>query len=194
MVIARRDEDLARIKTLSLHGLSRDAWKRFGSEGYRHYYAAEAGYKYNMMDLQAAIGIEQLRKIDIFWKRRETIWRRYQQALSNLPLHLPSDPDPSTRHAYHLYTILIDEAICNISRDDFINAMTAQNIGVGVHYLSIPEHRAYQTRYSWNPADYPNATRIGRQTVSLPITSKMTDEDIEDVINAVKHALAKTEH
>jgi len=191
MVLARKEDDHARIKTLSLHGMNRDAWKRFGSEGYRHYQVTEAGYKYNMMDMQAVIGIEQLRKVELFWKRREQIWCRYQNAFADFPLVLPANAEPGTRHAYHLYTVLVDESRAGISRDGFLNAMTDRNIGVGVHYLSIPEHPYYQENFGWNPNDYPNATRIGRQTVSLPLSPKLTDDDVEDVIEAVKTSLGK---
>jgi dTDP-4-amino-4,6-dideoxygalactose transaminase len=189
MAIARYDRDFQRIKVLSLHGMSRDAWNRFGSDGYRHYQVTEAGFKYNMMDLQAVIGLAQLRKIEPFWEHRRQIWSRYQQAFSALPLGLPAEPEPETRHAYHLYTVLVDQARVGLSRDAFLNAMTAQNIGVGVHYLSIPEHPFYQRTFGWSADDYPNAVRVGRNTVSLPLTSKMTDEDAEDVIEAVKKVI-----
>lgn len=190
MVVTRNAEDHDRVKILSLHGLSRDAWRRFSSDGYRHYHVVEAGHKYNMMDIQAALGIEQLRKVESFWQRRQKIWDHYQSALANLPLGLPAAPDPDTRHAYHLYTILVDKTRAGISRDAFLNAMTAQKIGVGVHYLSIPEHPYYQHRYGWNLDDYPNAVKIGRQTVSLPLTSKMMDDDVDDVIESVRRVLS----
>lgn len=185
MVLARREEDHARIKTLSLHGMSRDAWKRFHAEGYRHYEVIEAGYKYNMMDLQAVIGIAQLRNVNSFWEKRKRIWHRYQNAFAHLPLGLPANEEADSRHAYHLYTVLVDESHAGISRDAFLNAMTVNNIGVGVHYLSIPEHPYYQVNYGWNPNDYPNAARIGHQTVSLPLSPKLTDGDVEDVIETV---------
>jgi len=108
-----------------------------------------------------------------------------------LPVGLPAPVEPDTRHAYHLYTILIDEKKTGICRDEFLNAMTAHNIGVGVHYLSIPEHPYYQKTFGWTPEDYPNAMRIGRQTVSLPFSAKLTDEDVGDVVNAVKWILGK---
>ncbi len=185
MVLTRSAEDAARIKTLALHGMSRDAWKRFSDEGYKHYFVTECGFKYNMMDLQAAIGIHQLKRVESYWKHRQQIWQRYNEAFAGLPIALPKDPEPQTRHAYHLYTILIDEEKCGITRDAFLNAMTKHNIGVGVHYLSIPEHPYYQETFGWRPVDYPNAMRIGHQTVSLPISAKLTDEDVEDVIKAV---------
>lgn len=189
MVISKHEELLSRIRTLSLHGLSRDAWKRFGKEGYHHYQVTEAGFKYNMMDLQAAIGIEQLRRVESNWKRRAEIWARYQEAFSDVPVFRPPAVAPHTRHAYHLYTIQIDEGAAGISRDQFLNEMTKRNIGVGVHYLSIPEHPYYRDRYGWSVYDYPRAAAIGQQTVSLPLSAKLTDNDLEDVVESVYSAL-----
>ncbi|AFY81406.1 DegT/DnrJ/EryC1/StrS family aminotransferase [Oscillatoria acuminata] len=190
MVIVNREEDAARIKILALHGMSKDAWKRFGDEGYKHYYVVECGFKYNMMDLQAAIGIHQLQRLEKYWLRRQEIWQCYNQAFAELPISLPACPEPKTRHAYHLYTILIDEAKTGVSRDAFLDAMTAENIGLGVHYQSIPEHPYYQQIFGWKPEDYPNAMKIGRQTVSLPISAKLTDEDVKDIIEAVNKSLS----
>jgi len=191
MVLTRREMDAERLKILALHGMSKDAWKRFGDEGFRHYQVVECGFKYNMMDLQAAIGIHQLQRVELNWNRRKEIWNRYNDQFSNLPIGLPSDPEPDTKHAFHLYTILIDEAKTGIRRDAFLDGMTSQNIGVGVHYMSIPEHPYYQQKFGWKPEDFPNAMRIGRQTVSLPISAKLTDEDVEDVITAVKKIILR---
>jgi len=189
MVLAQREEDAARVKVLALHGMSKDAWKRFGDEGYKHYQVVYSGYKYNMMDIQAAIGIHQLKRVEPYWRRREQIWQRYNQAFADLPVTRPADPEPNTRHAYHLYTLMVDRQRAGISRDDFLTAMTRHNIGIGVHYLSVPEHPYYQQTFGWRPEDYPNAMRIGRQTVSLPLSAKLTDDDVQDVIKAVRQVL-----
>lgn len=189
MILTRQQTYANRLKTLALHGMSKDAWKRFGDGGYKHYYVEECGYKYNMMDLQAAIGIHQLSRIEKSWLRREDIWHRYVEAFRDLPIGLPAKPEPNTRHAYHLFTILIDEAKAGISRDEFLNAMNDRNIGVGVHYLSIPEHPYYQNNFGWQPEDYPHAMRIGRQTVSLPLSAKLTDRDVKDVIFTVRQII-----
>jgi dTDP-4-amino-4,6-dideoxygalactose transaminase len=189
MVIARRQEDIARIKVLGLHGMSQDAWKRFGDDGYKHYYVTECGFKYNMMDLQAAIGIHQLKRIESYWKCRESIWRQYMEAFVELPIVLPTPPEPETRHAYHLYTVLIEEERAGISRDRFLEGMKAQGIGVGVHYLSLPEHPYYQQTFGWKPEDYPQAMRVGRQTVSLPLSAKLTPDDSARIVCAVKNVL-----
>lgn len=189
MVLAKREEDIARVKVLGLHGMSQDAWKRFGDEGYKHYQVVECGFKYNMMDLQAAIGIQQLERIETYWDRRKEIWDYYSRALAGLPVLRPCKPAGKTRHAYHLYTILIDEEKAGINRDAFLDAMTAHNIGVGVHYISIPEHPYYRERFGWKPEDFPEAQRIGRRTVSLPLSARLTTADLEDVIRAVNTIL-----
>lgn len=190
MVLARNEQDINRVKMLALHGMSKDAWHRFGDAGYKHYQVVECGFKYNMMDIQAAIGIHQLARVESNWIRRQKIWNSYQNAFADLPLTRPADPEKDTRHAHHLYTLLLDEAQTGISRDAFLDAMTAQCVGVGVHYLSIPEHPYYQQRFGWQPEDYPNAMRVGRQTVSLPLSAKLDDLDVERVIQAVRSRLA----
>ena len=191
MVLASREEDAARIKTLALHGMSKDAWKRFSDEGYKHYFVTECGYKYNMTDLQAALGIHQLERVERNRLRREAVWRRYQEAFEDLPVGLPAPPEPDTRHAYHLYTILVDEERCGVARDDLLDGLTERNIGAGVHYLSIPEHPYYREHFGWRPEDYPVARRIGRQTVSLPLSPALEDRDVDDVIAAVREVLEK---
>jgi dTDP-4-amino-4,6-dideoxygalactose transaminase len=109
----------------------------------------------------------------------------YNVAFADLPLQLPAPIESNTRHAYHLYTILVDEEKTRVTRDEFLDAMTKLNIGIGVHYLSIAEHPYYQRALGWRPEDYPHAMKIGRQTVSLPISAKLTDDDVQDVIEAV---------
>ncbi len=191
MVLTRKKEDIERIKVLALHGMSKDAWKRFGDDGYKHYQVVGCGFKYNMMDIQAAIGMHQLKRIDNYWQRRQEIWNEYNTAFADLPIDIPSDPEPNTRHAYHLYTIMIDEKKAGISRDAFLKAIAKENIGVGVHYLSIPEHPYYQEKFGWKPGEYPHAMRIGRQTVSLPISAKLSNKDVRYVIEAVQRLIKK---
>jgi len=189
MIVGRDEAHIARARVLALHGMSKDAWHRFGDKGYKHYQVVEAGFKYNMMDLQAAIGIHQLARVDANWNKRERIWRRYMDEFSDLPIGLPAPPAAQTRHAYHLFTILIDESRCGISRDAFLDAMNDLGVGTGVHYLAVPEHPYYQQRYGWEPSRWPNAARIGRQTVSLPLSPKLTDGDCSRVVAAVRRVL-----
>ncbi len=190
MVLTNADDLADRIKQLCLHGLSADAWKRYSDSGYKHYYVVEAGYKYNMTDMQAAIGLHQFERLEQNARRRQQIWDTYLQAFASTPLILPAPVAAHTRHARHLFTVLVDEEKCGVSRDEFLSLMTAHNIGVGVHYLSIPEHPYYQRAFGWRPEAWPHAMRIGRQTVSLPLSGCLTDEDVQDVIAAVYDILA----
>ena len=181
--------DRAKIK--ALHGLSVDAWKRFSDDGYKHYYVETLGYKYNMMDLQAAIGIHQIERVDKYWQRRKQIWNRYQEAFKDMPLKTPAPDEPETRNAYHLYTLQVSKEECGMERDELLVHMKKNNIGVGVHYLAIAEHPFYQEKFNWSLEDYPHAVKYGRETISLPLSPKLTDKDVEDVIETVKSACSK---
>jgi dTDP-4-amino-4,6-dideoxygalactose transaminase len=192
MVIAKMPEHIARIKVLSLHGMTKDAWHRFSDKGYRHYRVIDAGFKYNMMDLQAAIGIHQLTRTEFNHKRRETIWNMYQELLCDLPIKLPTPPEAGTRHAYHLYTIMIDEAACRISRDQFLDKMNRHMIGTGVHYISLAEHPFYREQYGWRTEDYPVAKEYGEKTASLPLSAKLSDDQITYIAETVKKVIEKS--
>ncbi len=189
MVLTNEAAVASRIKTLALHGMSENAWQRFSDAGYRHYEVTEIGFKYNMMDLQAAIGLHQVPRVEKYLERRSEIWRRYDEAFEDLPAVRPAPPEPGTRHARHLYTLLIDERRLRLDRDQFIAALHHRKIGTGVHYRAIPVHRVYQQRFGWKSAHYPNADAIGRRTVSLPLSAKLTDDDVEDVVTAVLQTL-----
>ena len=191
MVVSSTKSDMSRIKQLALHGLSKDAWNRFGDEGYKHYQVVECGYKYNMMDIQAALGIHQLARVEENWQKRQNIWKRYQESFWDLPISIPAEPEENTRHAYHLYTIMIDKKKTSISRDEFLQRMYQKGIGVGVHYISIPEHQYYQDRYDWNPSEYPNAASIGLTTVSIPLNPNLSEESVARIISSVVRILSK---
>ncbi|SDU00678.1 dTDP-4-amino-4,6-dideoxygalactose transaminase [Verrucomicrobium sp. GAS474] len=191
MVITKDEAIAARIKMLALHGMSLDAWKRFSDDGYKHYDVAEVGFKYNMMDLQAAIGLRQMEKIGAYLERRLVVWNRYQEAFADLPIGLPAPLEDTlstgSRHALHLYTVLIDPARTGgITRDALLLHLHRLGIGTGVHYRAIPTHSAYKKRFGWDAAAWPVAHRIGEQTVSLPLSAKLTDADIDRVISGVK--------
>lgn len=186
MVIAKNPDDLPVIRKLSLHGMSKHAWNRFSSSGYNHYDVEVPGYKYNMMDLQAAIGLAQIRKVDKFQLRRKQIWSYYSSNLLGLPLGVPNhELRELDIHAHHLYTIQIDLAKSPISRDGFLQKMTESGVGVGVHYMSIPTYSYYQKEFGWNALDWPNALQIGNQTVSLPLTPSLSDSQVERVVEEI---------
>ncbi|MBB3275488.1 DegT/DnrJ/EryC1/StrS family aminotransferase [Pseudoxanthomonas sp. OG2] len=190
MIVGRDEELVARARVLALHGMSKDAWHRFGDKGYRHYQVVDTGFKYNMMDIQAAIGIHQLARVEANWKRREQIWDAYMSAFKDLPVILPSAIAPDTRHGYHLFTMMIEEARCGLSRDEFLDRMNAARIGTGVHYLSIAEHPVYQELFGWRPEAWPNAHAIGQTTVSLPLSAALTEGDLDRIVTTTSGMLA----
>jgi len=177
------------IKVAGLHGLTQDAWKRFSDEGYRHYEVIFPGFKYNMMDLQAAIGIHQLARIEAGWKRRTQIWQRYAEAFADLPLGIPPEPPPGDRHARHLFIILLRIEELRATRDQILQALHAEGIGSGVHYRALHQHPYYSKRFGFRPDDYPNAAWAGERTLSLPLSPRLSDRDVEDVITAVRKVL-----
>lgn len=190
MVTTNNSEYAEKLKVYSLHGMSKDAWKRFSGSGYKHYEVVFPGFKYNMTDLQAAIGLHQLGRVEQWWRRRDAIWRHYNEALATLPISLPAPDEPNTTHARHLYTLMIDPERCGVSRDDFLIRMQQQNIGVGVHYIGVHLQPYYRRQFGYMPESFPNATWISERTVSIPLSPKLTDDDVEDVIDSVHNALA----
>lgn len=189
MVLAKDVGRIERIKRLALHGLNKDAWRRHNDRGFVHYDVQECGFKYNMMDMQAAIGLCQLERLEAGWQRRHEIWERYQQSFASLAVERPAAFDDNSRHGLHLFTLLIDEATAGVDRDAFLDGMQSLKIGTGVHYRAIPEHRYYRERFGWRVEDYPNAWRIGCQTISLPLSPRLSDEDVESVIDAVREVV-----
>ena len=188
MVATRHGEWADKIKIYALHGLSRDAWARFSDRGYKHYEVVGLGFKYNMTDIQASFGLHQLRRIEEHLPRREQIWDAYNAAFNDLPLSLPADPEPATRHARHLYAIRTTEAT-PLDRDGLMDALHRQNIGTGVHYTALHLHPYYAQQYGYRRGDFPNAEAVGATTLSLPLSAKLSDSDVEDVIVAVTESV-----
>ena len=190
MVTTADERAAARIKVLALHGLSADAWTRFSDDGFKHYEVLEPGFKFNMMDLQAALGLHQLDRLEANLIRRQEIWTRYDRAFGDLPVVRPSPEKPGTRHARHLYTLLLDIERLSAGRDEVQLALHRQHIGTGVHYRALHLHRYYRETFGYLPGDLPNAEWISNRTLSLPLSPKLTDEDVEDVIFAVRRTVA----
>lgn len=178
----------ARVEQLALHGLSLGAWQRFSDSGYKHYDASEAGYKFNMTDLHAAIGLHQLPRLDAGIDYRAELWSRYDILLSELPLEPPPPAGPEMRHARHLYQVLIGSD-AGVTRDQLLSLMTQSKIGVGVHYRAVHLHPYYRDRYSIDPSSLPIATDISNRTVSLPLGTNVSCLDQDDVVSALQTAL-----
>ena len=185
MVVSNNVERLERLKRLALHGMTSNAWRRYSDSGFAHYDVVELGYKCNMTDLHASLGIHQLKRVEANWEIRKKQWDAYISAFSELPIGIPTPPDDETRHAFHLFTLEIDPSVCRLNRDQFISALHEEKIGTGVHYRSIPEHPFYQKALSIRPDDYPNAYLFGRNTLSIPIGPRLTDTHLDRIIGSV---------
>ena len=186
MVVARNPRAADRVKTLALHGMSADAWRRYSDEGFIHYDVVEPGFKYNLTDLAASIGLHQLTGVEARWARRQVLWRFYERELADLPLILPAPPAPDTRHALHLFTCLVDDRRTSITRDQVLGRLHALRIGGGVHYRPVHQHPWYQRSYGARTGSLPNAEWIGARTLSLPLTGGMSDADAADVVRALR--------
>lgn len=186
MITTDRKDLAERLQIFALHGLSADAWRRFADSGYLKYEMVELGYKYNMMDIQAALGLHQLPLLGDRLRRREEIWRRYDEAFSPLPVVTPPSAAPNTVHARHLYTILIDPHDTGVDRDTFMECLHARGIGTGIHYTGIHLHRYYRDRFGFTDLDFPAATRLGERTVSLPLSPHLTDSEVSRIIEGVR--------
>ncbi len=191
MITTNNDAYVEKIETYGLHGMSRGAWKRYSDEGFKHYQVVFPGFKYNMMDMQAALGIHQLERISAYLRRREEIWERYDEAFKDLPLTRPAPPDPDTVHGRHLYTILLDLDRLSADRDHIQQALQEENIGTGIHFISLHLHPYYRNTYGYAPDAFPNALDVSRRTISLPLSAKLTDEDVQDVIEAVTRVIER---
>ena len=186
-MITTKHGDLAdKIRMLSLHGISKDAWKRYSSEGSWYYEITYSGYKYNMSDLQASIGIHQMKKLDQMQKRREEIADKYNRAFGQIPQITTPTVKKYTTHAWHLYPVQVNSELLSINRNEFIEALKAENIGTSVHFIPLHLHPYYKEKYGFKGDDFPNAESLYQNEISLPIYPKMEDKDVEDVISAVK--------
>lgn len=175
----------ARIR--SLHGISKDAWKRYSASGFIPYETLYPGYKYNMTDITASLGIHQIDKIEKQLLIREKYWQVYNKAFKeDKEVQIPFEPDRSVKHARHLYTLLIKTKRLKINRNQFVEALKAENIGTGIHFTPVHLHKYYRDRFGFKKGDFPNAEYIGERTISLPLSAALNRKDIEDVIKAVK--------
>jgi dTDP-4-amino-4,6-dideoxygalactose transaminase len=191
MVTTNRDEWAERIRMLSLHGMTKGAWTRFSESGFSHYQILFPGYKYNMMDIQAALGIHQLPRLPEYLRRREAIWSAYDAAFRDLPVELPAPVEPDIVHARHLYTPLLALEELTVDRDTVLQALHREGIGTGVHYISLHLHPFYRDTFGLCERDFPQAERISRRTLSLPLSAKLTDGEVQRVVRAFRGVLLR---
>lgn len=190
MIVSRHKEIIERCKVMRLHGISRDAFDRYSSKTPAWYYEViEPGFKYNMPDISAAIGIHQLKKIDRFHQKRVAMAKVYDEALKDLPLILPPRGEKIENHAWHLYPIqLTDDA--PLSRDEFIIKMAEHNIGCSVHFIPLHRQPVWRDRYQLTPEMFPHAENAYQRITSIPLYTMMTEDDQQYVIDTIKKLLA----
>jgi dTDP-4-amino-4,6-dideoxygalactose transaminase len=191
-MICTDDEALAeRCRIMALHGISKDAWKRYTAEGSWYYEIIAPGYKYNMTDIAAAMGLAQLRKAGRMWQRRQEIAMRYNDAFGALPeLQIPVNR-ADCQHAWHLYILRLNLDRLRINRAQFIEKLKQLNIGTSVHFIPLHFHPYYRETYGYAPTDFPVAFEEFQRVISLPIYSKMSGEDVEDVVGSVSRVVNK---
>jgi dTDP-4-amino-4,6-dideoxygalactose transaminase len=185
------NESLARrVRVLSLHGLSADAWSRYSGAAAQNYEVIEPGFKYNLTDLQAALGLRQLARIESSWERRRTIWKRYDDAFADLPLELPPTPaEEFGRSSFHLYSPLLDTDRVPFDRDTLRENLRQRGIGTGVHFTALHLHAYYRERFGYRGGEFPNAEEIGTRTFSLPLSPRLRDDQVDRIIDTVRSLL-----
>ena len=191
MVTTENEDYVKRMKTMRLHGINRDVFDRYTSDKPSWFYeVVEPGYKYNMTDVAASLGIHQLKKARAFQERREWIANQYNEAFKDLPMRVPFVAHPEETHSWHLYVLQLDLSAITVDRDRFIELMAEESIGTSVHFIPLHLHPYWRDRYNYQPEDFPIAFDVFNRAMSLPIYPKMTDLEVERVILAVKKVCA----
>jgi dTDP-4-amino-4,6-dideoxygalactose transaminase len=186
MATTESPEWAERMRIMGLHGISQDAWKRYTAEGSWYYEIIYPGYKYNLTDIAAAIGIEQLKKCDSLWGSRQRCAMLYNEGFRDIPGIITPYVAPDVQHAWHLYVIQLDLEQLRIDRNEFITLLKQENIGTSVHFIPLHLHRYYRETFGYRPQDFPNASSVFERIVSLPIYPRMTEADVKRVIEAVQ--------
>lgn len=179
------DELIEATRVLTLHGMSREAWSRYSNSGSWRYDVASPGFKYNMTDVQAALGLVQLDKFDELQSRRHEVAHAYTQAFSDHPAFQTPVTRHGVGHAWHLYVLKLRPGALSIGRDEFFEELRARNIGASVHFIPLHQLSYYQNKYDLKPENFPIATRYADQVISLPMHGGLSRQDVTDVIEAV---------
>jgi dTDP-4-amino-4,6-dideoxygalactose transaminase len=192
MVCTEDDELAEQMRVLRLHGITSDAWKRYSDKGSWYYEVLLPGYKYNMTDVQASLGLHQLVKQKRFQELREEYARIYTEAFAELPEIEAPYVEENVRHAWHLYIVRLDLERLTIDRGQFLEALRRENVGASVHFIPLHLQPFYQKEYGFQKGDYPVAERVYEGILSLPLYPKMTRQDVDDVIEAVSRVISRS--
>ncbi len=191
MLTTNDDEFAKKARTISLHGMNKAAWNRYGKGNAWYYEILYPGFKYNMTDIQAAMGLHQLKKLENMQRIREEYVAMYNDSFKEMEEIIEPKVIAKNRHAWHLYVIQINDQLLTIDRNKFIEELANANIGTSVHFIPVHLHPYYKETYGYKKGDYPVAESIYERIVSLPLYPKMLKQDVEDVINAVKHIVCQ---
>lgn len=193
MITTDHDAYAERMRIWTLHGISRDAWKRYSAEGSWYYEVSVPGFKYNLTDLQAALGLHQLARLESMTRQRAELAARYDEGLSDLQeIELPAVRD-GIRHAWHLYPIRLRLEQLTIDRAEFIEQVKAEGIGTSVHFIPLHRHPYYRERFGSRPTDFPVADAAYKRLVSLPLYTRMSEQDVDDVVEAVRRVVQRNQ-
>jgi dTDP-4-amino-4,6-dideoxygalactose transaminase len=194
MIVCNDEERAARMRRLRFHGISRDAWRRYSKGGSPQYEVEEPGFKYNMMDIQAAIGIHQLEKLKTFNSKRAALASNYKKLLSDVPQIRPLGSAPyKHEHAWHLFVVRLEIEALTIDRDRFIQALQEENIGTGLHFPAVHLQKYYRERYGFRKGAFPNAEWNSERLFSLPLYPLLEEKDQADVVSAMKRIIKRYE-
>ena len=185
MLTTNDDHYADKLRILSLHGISKNAWKRYGKEGFQHWELLMPGYKYNMFDVQASLGIHQIKKVESFLNRRVQIVKKYNDAFEKTEEIQLLKPESNIKHAHHLYVIVIKTENLKVSRDKVLNEIQKRGIGVAVHFRSLHLQPFFKQHFNYKKGMFPQAEYLSDRVISLPLYPKMTDEDVSRVIETV---------
>ena len=191
MVATNNAEWAARMRMMSLHGLSRDAWNRYSAQGSWYYEILSPGFKYNLTDIAAALGLAQLKKCDRFWKGRERYATLYQEGFRDVAEIMCPEAAPHVQHAWHLYVIQLDLDRLRIGRDEFIRQLQQAGVGCSVHFIPLHLHPYHRDMWGYRPEDFPVASMVFERILSLPLYSRMTEDEIKRVIETVRCLVEK---
>jgi len=189
MATTENSEWAERMRIMSLHGITKDAWKRYSSQGSWRYEISYPGYKYNLTDIAAAIGIPQLQKCDLFWEIRQRYAAMYNDEFRNLEEIAIPDIKDDVQHAHHLYVIQLNQERLRVGRDQFIELLKKNDVGSSVHFIPLHLHPYYRDKLGYRQEDFPVAGAAFERIISLPLYSKMTTSDVHKVIEVVKGVL-----